>query len=76
MELARVKADLEAAGQEEQKMNAEEQTTGEELVQSEAQVRSLRSQMEQLTQEIKQANLQSLSIAPADDLKILLEGII
>ena len=74
-ELARVRADLDSAGQEEHDMNQEDQTTAEELVQSESQAKSLRTQMDQLTQEIKQANLQSLSIAPADDLKILLEGI-
>lgn len=73
-ELARVRADLDSAGQEEHDLNEEDQTTAEELAQSESHVRSLRSQMDQLTQEIKQANLQSLSIAPADDLKILLEG--
>lgn len=73
-ELARVRADLDSAGQEEHDLNQEDQTTAEELAQSESHVRSLRSQMDQLTQEIKQANLQSLSIAPADDLKILLEG--
>lgn len=73
-ELSRVKSDLDAAGQEEEKMKEEERVISEELGQSETQVRSLRSQMDQLTQEIKQANLQSLSIAPADDLKILLEG--
>lgn len=73
-ELSRVKSDLDAAGQEEEKMKEEERVVSEELSQSETQVRSLRSQMDQLTQEIKQANLQSLSIAPADDLKILLEG--
>lgn len=75
-ELTRVKADLDSAGQEEHKMNEEERMATEDLVQSETQIRSLRSQMDQLTQEIKQANLQSLSIAPADDLKILLEGIL
>jgi uncharacterized protein (DUF3084 family) len=74
-ELARVRADLDSAGQEEHDMNQEDQTTAEELAQSESQAKSLRTQMDQLTQEIKQANLQSLSIAPADDLKILLEGI-
>ncbi|XP_046440092.1 ras association domain-containing protein 8-like [Daphnia pulex] len=73
-ELARVRADLDSAGQEEHDLNQEDQTTAEEVAQSESHVRSLRSQMDQLTQEIKQANLQSLSIAPADDLKILLEG--
>ncbi|XP_059351083.1 ras association domain-containing protein 8-like isoform X2 [Daphnia carinata] len=73
-ELARVRSDLDSAGQQEHNMNEEEQTIGEELAQSDTNVRSLRSQMDQLTQEIKQANLQSLSIAPADDLKILLEG--
>lgn len=73
-ELARVRADLDSAGQEEHDLNTEDQTTAEEVAQSESHVRSLRSQMDQLTQEIKQANLQSLSIAPADDLKILLEG--
>ena len=73
-ELARVKADLDAAGQQEHNVNQEDQATADELEQAEAQVRTLRSQMDQLTQEIKQANLQSLSIAPADDLKILLEG--
>lgn len=73
-ELARVRSDLDSAGQQEHNMNEEEQTIAEELAQSDTNVRSLRSQMDQLTQEIKQANLQSLSIAPADDLKILLEG--
>ncbi len=73
-ELARVKADLDAAGQQEQNFNQEDEAAADELEQAEAQVRALRSQMDQLTQEIKQANLQSLSIAPADDLKILLEG--
>ena len=73
-ELARVKSDLDAAGQQEHNMNEEDEIISQDLLQSEAQVRSLRTQMDQLTQEIKQANLQSLSIAPTDDLKILLEG--
>lgn len=73
-ELARVRSDLDSAGQEEHNMNEEEKSIAEEVAQSDTHVRTLRSQMDQLTQEIKQANLQSLSIAPADDLKVLLEG--
>jgi hypothetical protein len=45
-----------------------------ELNESEQTLRRLRDEIDRLTQEIKEANLQSLSIAPADDLKVLLEG--
>lgn len=74
-ELARVKAQLDEAGHDERRLLDEERGVGDELAESDAKVRALRSQMDQLTQEIKQANLQSLSIAPVDDLKIHLEGI-
>ena len=45
-----------------------------ELNESGETLRRLRDEIDRLTQEIKEANLQSLSIAPADDLKVLLEG--
>lgn len=73
-ELNRVKSELEEAGQEERRLLDEERSLTDELADSDAKVRALRSQMDQLTQEIKQANLQSLSIAPVDDLKVHLEG--
>ena len=73
-ELARVKADLETAGQEERDLVAETDRVNDEVAESEGRLDGIRAQMDSLTQEIKQANLQSLSIAPADDLKFLLEG--
>lgn len=73
-ELTRVKAELEAAGQEERSLDAELERVDEEVAESEGRLQGIRAQMDSLTQEIKEANLQSLSIAPADDLKVLLEG--
>ena len=73
-ELARVKAELEEAGQDERRLLEEDRSLTEELVDSDAKLRALRLQVDQLTQEIKQANLQSLSIAPVDEVKIHLEG--
>lgn len=74
MELSRVKADLEGAAGEERELNGQVAKVDEEVAESEGRLEGIRAQMDSLTQEIKQANLQSLSIAPADDLKLLLEG--
>lgn len=73
-EMARVKAELEAAAREERAIDEEAERADEDVAESEERLQGIRSEMDHLTQEIKQANLQSLSIAPADDLKVLLEG--
>jgi hypothetical protein len=73
-ELTRIKGDVEAAGHLEEDLLDEERHLQEELAETEGRLQGIRAQMESLTNEIKQANLQSLSIAPADDLKVLLEG--
>ena len=73
-ELTRIKGDVEAAGHLEEDLLEEERHLQEELAETEGRLQGIRAQMESLTNEIKQANLQSLSIAPADDLKVLLEG--
>jgi hypothetical protein len=75
-EMARVKAELEAAAREERAIDEEAERADEDVAESEERLQGMRSEMDHLTQEIKQANLQSLSIAPADDLKVLLEGIL
>ena len=73
-EPTRIKGDVEAAGHLEEDLLDEERHLQEELAETEGRLQGIRAQMESLTNEIKQANLQSLSIAPADDLKVLLEG--
>ena len=73
-ELTRVKGDVEAAGHLEKDLLDEEEHLQQELDDTEGRLQGIRAQMEHLTNEIKQANLMSLSIAPADDLKVLLEG--
>ncbi len=72
--MARVRADLEATDDGERRLATDDQQVTHELNESEQTLRRLRDEIDRLTQEIKEANLQSLSIAPADDLKVLLEG--
>lgn len=73
-ELAGARADLEVADDAERRLVAQQDDANCQLSDAEADVRRLHDQIQRLTLDIKEANLQSLSIAPADDLKILLEG--
>ena len=73
--MGRVKAELELALREERGIDAEAEAADEQVAESETRLDGIRREMDSLTDEIKEANLQSLSIAPADDLKVLLEGI-
>ena len=74
-ELASVKGQLQGAERlcDAQTLDSNQLTA--EFDDTEDAIRRIKEDMEHLTQEIKEANLQSLSIAPADDLKVLLEGI-
>ena len=74
-ELAAIKAQLEAAERLGDAQTADGDQLTAQLDDTEDAMRRIKEDMERLTQEIKEANLQSLSIAPADDLKVLLEGI-
>jgi len=73
-ELASVKGQLQGAERlcDAQTLDSNQLTA--EFDDTEDAIRRIKEDMEHLTQEIKEANLQSLSIAPADDLKVLLEG--
>lgn len=73
-QLNRLRSDLEAAEETERRLAAEDADADRQLEASDEAARRIRLGIDQLTQEIKEANLQSLSIAPADDLKVLLEG--
>lgn len=73
-ELAAIKAQLEAAERLGDAQTADGDQLTAQLDDTEDAMRRIKEDMERLTQEIKEANLQSLSIAPADDLKVLLEG--
>lgn len=74
-ELSQVKKDVEEAEKMELSISAGEKQIVQDLTESDETVQHIENEIELLTQKIKEANLQSLSIAPADDLKILLEGI-
>ena len=74
-ELAGIKAQLEAGERLGDAQTVDSNQLTVELDDTEDAIRRIKEDMEHLTQEIKEANLQSLSIAPADDLKVLLEGI-
>lgn len=73
-ELAGIKAQLEAGERLGDAQTVDSNQLTVELDDTEDAIRRIKEDMEHLTQEIKEANLQSLSIAPADDLKVLLEG--
>jgi len=73
-ELVRIKTQLEAAEREGEAATIDVNELRIQLDDSEEVIQRIKQDMELLTQEIKEANLQSLSIAPADDLKVLLEG--
>ena len=75
-ELVRIKTQLEAAEREGEAATIDVNELRIQLDDSEEVIQRIKQDMELLTQEIKEANLQSLSIAPADDLKVLLEGTI
>ncbi|ENN73713.1 hypothetical protein YQE_09683, partial [Dendroctonus ponderosae] len=74
MELERIQKDIELAKQSTDMHHLTAEELKKEVAQLEVCIIEKKKQVEQLVQEMKEANLQSLSIAPPEDIRQILEG--
>ncbi|ERL91921.1 hypothetical protein D910_09244 [Dendroctonus ponderosae] len=74
MELERIQKDIELAKQSTDMHHLTAEDLKKEVAQLEVCIIEKKKQVEQLVQEMKEANLQSLSIAPPEDIRQILEG--
>ena len=73
-QLAKFRAGMEANENELKLLTGDDSRIKRDLTEIEQTMQQMKIEVDHLTKEIKDANLQSLSIAPTDDLKVLLEG--
>ncbi|XP_076274243.1 ras association domain-containing protein 8 isoform X2 [Rhynchophorus ferrugineus] len=74
LELERIQKDIELAKQSSEIHHLTAETLKKEVAQLETAIIEKKKQVEQLVNEMKEANLQSLSIAPPEDIRQILEG--
>ena len=73
-QLDKFRARMEANENELKLLTGDDSRIKRDLTEIEQTMQQMKIEVDHLTKEIKDANLQSLSIAPTDDLKVLLEG--
>ncbi|XP_030759958.1 ras association domain-containing protein 8 [Sitophilus oryzae] len=74
LELERIQKDIELAKQSSEIHHLTAETLKKEVAQLEIAIIEKKKQVEQLVNEMKEANLQSLSIVPPEDIRQILEG--
>lgn len=74
MEMERLQRDIELAKQSTELHHLTAETLKKEVASLEVAIIEKKKQVEHLVQQMKEANLQSLTISPPEDLKLILEG--